>query len=49
MVPDMDRMITLIEKKGNYNYRRVMAPLGKHNEPTWRSEFPEFYYFITNH
>jgi predicted alpha/beta superfamily hydrolase len=48
MVPDMDRMISIVEKKGNYSLRRVMAPLGKHNEPTWRSEFPEFYSFITS-
>lgn len=47
MVPDMDRMIKVIEQKGNYRIRRVMAPLGKHNEPTWRSEFPEFYVFVT--
>lgn len=47
MVPDMDKMIKIVEEKRNYNIRRVMAPLGKHNEPTWRSEFPEFYMFIT--
>ncbi|WP_207492949.1 alpha/beta hydrolase-fold protein [Aridibaculum aurantiacum] len=48
MVPDMDKMIKLIQQKGNYNIRRVMAPLGKHNEPTWRSEFPEFFTFISS-
>ncbi len=46
MVPDMDKIINIIEQKGHYSLRRVMAPLGKHNEPTWRSEFPEFYSFI---
>ena len=48
MIPDMDKMIKIVEQKGNFSLRRVMAPLGKHNEPTWRSEFPEFYTFITN-
>lgn len=47
MVPDMNKMIKVIEAKGNYRIRRVLAPLGQHNEPTWRSEFPEFYLFVT--
>jgi predicted alpha/beta superfamily hydrolase len=46
MVPDMDKMITTIEKKGNYETRRLMNPLGKHNEATWRKEFVDFYQFI---
>ncbi|MDB5192491.1 MAG: alpha-dextrin endo,6-alpha-glucosidase [Segetibacter sp.] len=46
MVPDMDRVISIIEKKGNYKLRRVMAPLGQHNEKTWRQEFSEFYRFV---
>jgi predicted alpha/beta superfamily hydrolase len=46
MVPDMDKMVSIIESKGSYHTRRVMAPLGKHNEPTWRKEFPDFYKFI---
>lgn len=47
MVPDMDKVIGIIEKKGSFQLRRVMSPLGKHNEPTWRKEFPEFFAFIT--
>lgn len=46
MVPDMDKMIATIEKKGNYETRRLMNPLGKHNEATWRKEFADFYKFI---
>ena len=42
----MDRMIAIIEKKGNYETRRLMNPLGKHNEATWRKEFVDFYKFI---
>jgi predicted alpha/beta superfamily hydrolase len=46
MVPDMDKMISTVEKKGNYETRRLMNPLGKHNEATWRKEFVDFYQFI---
>ena len=46
MVPDMDKMLKIVEGKGNYKTRRVVDPMGKHNEPTWRSEFPGFVEFI---
>jgi len=46
MVPDMDKMISIVEKKGNYETRRVMNPLAKHNEAAWRKEFADFYQFI---
>lgn len=46
MVPDMDKMVRLIESKGNYETLRIMNPLGKHNEAAWRKEFPHFYHFI---
>ncbi len=46
MVPDMDKMIAIIEKKGNYETRRLMDPLAKHNEAAWRKEFADFYEFI---
>jgi predicted alpha/beta superfamily hydrolase len=46
MVPDMDRMIAIIEKKGNYETRRVMMPIAKHNEQAWRTVFADFYNFI---
>jgi predicted alpha/beta superfamily hydrolase len=46
MVADMDKMIAAIEKKGNYETRRLMNPVGKHNEATWRKEFADFYQFI---
>jgi len=47
VVKETDKMISLIQSKGNYTIRRVVAPLGRHDEPTWRSEFPEFYTFMT--
>jgi predicted alpha/beta superfamily hydrolase len=46
VVPDMDKMIAIVEKKGNYSLRRLMSPIGKHDEPTWRFHFPQFYRFI---
>jgi predicted alpha/beta superfamily hydrolase len=47
MVPDMDKVISIIEKKGHYSYRRIVNPIAKHNEQAWRFEFPGFYQFIT--
>jgi metallo-beta-lactamase class B len=46
MIPDLNKMLNIIEKKGSYETRRVMNPLGKHNEATWRKEFAGFYNFI---
>lgn len=46
MIPDMDKMIATIEQKGNYETRRLMNPLGKHNEAAWRKAFAGFYQFI---
>ncbi len=46
MVPDLDKMVNVIQTKGAYQTRRIMAPLGKHNEATWRREFPGFVTFI---
>ena len=46
MVPDMDKMLNIIESKGNYKTRRSVDPLAKHNEAAWRSEFPAFIQFL---
>ena len=46
MVPDMDRMINVVENKGNYETLRVVNPIAKHNEAAWRKEFANFYNFI---
>ena len=46
MVTDMNKMIATIEQKGNYETRRLLNPLGRHNEATWRKEFTAFYLFI---
>jgi predicted alpha/beta superfamily hydrolase len=46
MVPDMDKVIAIIEKKGRYSLRRFRNPLAKHNEEAWRKAFPEFYNFV---
>lgn len=47
MVPDMNRMIAVIEKKkGNVNTTTIVNPLGLHNEPTWRKQFPNFYRWL---
>jgi len=46
MVYDMDKMIAVIEKKGQYETQRVVSPIGKHNEAAWAKEFAHFYTFI---
>ena len=48
MIPDMERMVEAIKRKGSYKIKTVEDPLGKHNEAKWREEFPEFYNFILN-
>jgi hypothetical protein len=39
-------MIKIVEGKGKSYLRIVKAPLGQHNEATWRKEFPDFYTWI---
>jgi predicted alpha/beta superfamily hydrolase len=47
MVADVKRMIAIIEKKkGNVNTTSIINPLGQHNEPTWRKQFPDFYKWL---
>ncbi|HEX8332028.1 MAG TPA: alpha/beta hydrolase-fold protein [Segetibacter sp.] len=46
MIPDMEKMIKIVEGKGKSHLRIVKAPLGQHNEATWRKEFPDFYNWI---
>ncbi len=46
MVPDADKMLKIVESKGNYKTRRVMNPMGKHNEAAWRNELPGFIEFL---
>jgi hypothetical protein len=48
MTNDMNRMADIIEKKSNYNVRRVNNPLGLHNENYWRQEFTGFYKWLMN-
>lgn len=46
MVSDMDKMLDIVDKKGQSDTRRVFAPLEKHNEAAWRKEFPSFYLWL---
>lgn len=48
MIPDMERMVEVLQKKGSYAIKKIVSPLGNHNEKAWREEFPEFYVFILN-
>jgi predicted alpha/beta superfamily hydrolase len=48
MIPDMEKMVKVVEAKGKSHLRIIKSPLGQHNEPTWRKEFPDFYTWIIN-
>jgi predicted alpha/beta superfamily hydrolase len=48
MLPDMEKMIKVVDAKGKSHVRVVRSPLGQHNEATWRKEFPDFYTWIIN-
>lgn len=46
MVPDMLKVFSEIEKVSKAVMTTVIRDDGKHNEPTWRKEFPLFYEWI---
>lgn len=41
MVSDMKKMTDILDKKQNMQIRKVVSPLGQHNESYWRTEFAE--------
>ncbi len=46
MVTDMEKMGDILQKKQSYIIRRVVNPLGRHNETYWRQEFADFYKWL---
>jgi len=50
MVPDMQKMISLLRKKGvsDNNTQSVVVPGAKHNEKQWNGDFPAFYNWLIN-
>lgn len=46
MVSDMEKMIGILEKKNSIQIRKVVNPLGQHNEASWRAEFPDAYRWL---
>lgn len=46
MVPDMQRAYDLISENSGVSVLIRIAEDGKHNEPTWRKEFPSFYEWL---
>jgi predicted alpha/beta superfamily hydrolase len=49
MVTNNEKMAELLKKNQRYSIRLVSDPLGKHNEKTWRQEFPSFYTWLMNY
>ncbi|MES2332816.1 MAG: alpha/beta hydrolase-fold protein [Bacteroidota bacterium] len=48
MMPDMQRMSDILQKKPSFVIRTVANPLGQHNEKYWRQEFADFYKWLMN-
>lgn len=48
MVPDMQKAYDEMKTVSKSKMTTVIRDDGKHNEPTWRKEFPLFYYWILN-
>ena len=46
MVSDMNKMVGILEKKPSIQIRKVVNPLGQHNEASWRAEFPDAYRWL---
>jgi predicted alpha/beta superfamily hydrolase len=46
MVPDMLKAFQSMAKVSKSKMESVIRDEGKHNEPTWRAEFPLFYKWI---
>ncbi|TCJ12579.1 alpha/beta hydrolase [Flaviaesturariibacter flavus] len=47
MVPDMMGIYQLLRRLSAAPMQTVVRPDGKHNEPTWRQEFPAFVEWVT--
>jgi predicted alpha/beta superfamily hydrolase len=48
MVPDMLSVFEQMHKHSKAKMKTVIRAQGKHNEATWRAEFPLFYKWLTN-
>jgi predicted alpha/beta superfamily hydrolase len=48
MMPEMQRMSEILQKKQRFAIRTVTNPLGQHNEKYWRQEFADFYRWLMN-
>ena len=46
MVNNMDKLISIVEKKNQFHLRRSFFPLGQHNEAYWGGEFASFYKWL---
>jgi metallo-beta-lactamase class B len=46
MVADMNKMTEILSKKPSILIRKVINPLGQHNEASWRAEFPDAFRWL---
>ncbi|MBI2282496.1 MAG: alpha/beta hydrolase [Bacteroidetes bacterium] len=45
---DLQKMSDILQKKQRFVIRKVISPLGQHNETYWRQEFAAFYQWLMN-
>jgi predicted alpha/beta superfamily hydrolase len=48
MVPELLSVFEQMRRRSKAKMKTVIRAEGKHNEPTWRAEFPLFYKWIIN-
>ena len=46
MVADMNKMAEILSKKTRIQIRKIINPLGQHNETSWRAEFPDAFRWL---
>lgn len=49
LAADLQKMSDILQKKQRFVIRKVISPLGQHNETYWRQEFAAFYQWIMNY
>lgn len=49
LATDLQKMSDILQKKQRFVIRKIISPLGQHNEAYWRQEFAAFYQWLMNY
>lgn len=49
LVAELQKMADILQKKQRFVIRKVVSPLGQHNETYWRQEFAAFYQWLMSY